>query len=184
MRRRSVVAAAALIAAFALVGMPGPAWSRGTSATRALTPAAFTSVIIPADALALDAPGVSGDAPGTTLEAAADIPYVQHGTAPAGPDTRPAVAQPDVASAKAWKPARDTITGWASFYDSGTTAMRLPRGTVIRICGKGGCIQRTVTDYGPASGTGRVIDMYRPDFFKVCGCGSWSGTTKVTISVY
>ena len=61
--------------------------------------------------------------------------------------------------------------------------MRLPRGTVVRICGDGGCIQRTVTDYGPQKPS-RIIDMYRPDFFKVCGCPSWSGTTKVTVSVY
>ena len=61
--------------------------------------------------------------------------------------------------------------------------MRLPRGTLVRICGKGGCIQRTVTDYGPQKPS-RVVDMYRPDFFKVCGCPSWSGTTKVTVSIY
>jgi hypothetical protein len=61
--------------------------------------------------------------------------------------------------------------------------MRLPRGTVVRICGAGGCIQRTVTDYGPVKKI-RVVDMYRPDFFQICGCGSWSGTTKVTVSVY
>jgi len=26
--------------------------------------------------------------------------------------------------------------------------------------------------------------MFRPDFFEICGCGSWSGTTEVTIQVY
>jgi len=80
---------------------------------------------------------------------------------------------------------RFTISGAASFYDHGTTAMRdVPRGTTIVICGRGGCVQTVVSDYGPARYTGRVIDMYRPDFFKVCGCGWWSGTTQVTVRVY
>jgi hypothetical protein len=26
--------------------------------------------------------------------------------------------------------------------------------------------------------------LYRPDFFKICGCPSWSGVTKVTVHVY
>ena len=62
--------------------------------------------------------------------------------------------------------------------------MRIPRGTVIVICGDGGCIERVVTDYGPSKAGGRIVDMYRPDFFKICGCGWWSGTTEVTIKVY
>jgi hypothetical protein len=187
MRRKSVVATAALIAALALVGLPGPAWSRGTSAIRELAPAAFTSVTLNANALALDAPGVSGDAPDTEaspLEVAAEAPYVEFGVAPSAPVTRPAVDQPESAAGKDWKPGRKTLKGFASFYDAGTTAMRLPRGTLVRICGKGGCITRTITDYGPATGSGRIVDMYRPDFFRICGCSSVSGTTKVTISVY
>ena len=48
--------------------------------------------------------------------------------------------------------------------------MRLPRGTVVRICGDGGCIQRTITDYGPVARNGRIVDLDRPDFFRVCGC--------------
>ncbi len=82
-----------------------------------------------------------------------------------------------------WKPARSTVTGTATFYDAGTTAMRLPAGTVIRVCGAGGCLERTVEDYGPF-GSGRVIDLYRPDFFAICGCPSTSGTAKVTVYVY
>ena len=62
--------------------------------------------------------------------------------------------------------------------------MRLARGTVVVICGNGGCIERTITDYGPSAKSGRVIDLYRPDFFLVCGCQPWSGTTEVTIKVY
>ena len=68
---------------------------------------------------------------------------------PDGPTARPKVTQPRSRSGSAWKPAKYKLNGYATFYDYGTTAMRLPRGTVVRICGDGGCIQRTVTDYGP-----------------------------------
>jgi hypothetical protein len=184
MRRRSVVAAAALIAALALAGLPVPAGSRQSAVTRDLQPAAFTSVIIPADAPALRAWGTADDALAPMPAAAEDPPYVEPGTAPTVPASRPSVDQPDASRREAWKEPRRVITGFASFYDNGTTAMRLPRGTVVRICGDGGCIERTITDYGPVNRNGRVIDLYRPDFFKICGCASWSGTTKVTVSVY
>ena len=61
--------------------------------------------------------------------------------------------------------------------------MRLPRGTVVKICGKGGCIVRVVNDYGPQKKS-RVVDLYRPDFFAICGCPSYAGTTQVTVYVY
>jgi len=185
MRRRSVVAMAALIAAFALVGLPGPAGSHTQSATQGLQAASLTSVIIPAD----DAPahrawGLSSDAAAAAPAQAADETYVETGRAPAAPASRPTVSQPAAKAGSAWKEPKSVMTGFASFYDNGTTAMRLPRGTIIRICGAGGCIERTVTDYGPRAGTSRIIDMYRPDFFKICGCSSVSGTTKVTVSIY
>ena len=182
MRRNSVVAAVALIAALALAGLPAPVGSRQPTAVPDLQPAAFTSVIVPADAPALEARGLTEVAP--AADALADAPYVVGGAAPEAPDTRPTVDQPEAKRSSAWKPPKRTIRGFASFYDNGTTAMRLPRGTVVRICGDGGCIQRTITDYGPTKRGGRLIDMYRPDFFKICGCGSWSGTTKVTVSIY
>jgi hypothetical protein len=28
------------------------------------------------------------------------------------------------------------------------------------------------------------VDLYRPDFFAICGCGWYAGTTWVTVSVY
>jgi hypothetical protein len=184
MRRRSVVATVALIATFALVGLPVPSGSRAISATRDLQPAAFTSVIIPADASALSAWGNFGDASEPAAAETADQPYAELGDAPAAPAARPKVDQPTAKAGEAWKRPKRTMSGSASFYDNGTTAMRLPRGTVVRICGDGGCIERTITDYGPTKRGGRLIDMYRPDFFKICGCGSWSGTTKVTVSIY
>ena len=35
----------------------------------------------------------------------------------------------------ALKPPRYTMSGYATFYANGTTAMRLPRGTTVIICG-------------------------------------------------
>ena len=62
--------------------------------------------------------------------------------------------------------------------------MRLPRGTVVVICGDGGCIERVVNDYGPQK-QDRIVDLYRPDFFAICGCARGSpATTKVTVYVY
>ncbi|HEX8026703.1 MAG TPA: hypothetical protein VF484_10910, partial [Candidatus Limnocylindrales bacterium] len=57
-------------------------------------------------------------------------------------------------------------------------------GSVVVICGDGGCIERVVNDYGPAASTGRVIDLYKPDFVQVCGCAASHGLTDVTIKVY
>jgi hypothetical protein len=88
-----------------------------------------------------------------------------------------------VDAASVLKPPRYTLSGYATFYDNGTTAMRLPRGTIVVICGGGGCIQRVVTDYGPVKES-RIVDLYRPDFFRICGCPSWSGTSWVTVKVY
>jgi hypothetical protein len=182
MRRRAVVAVAALIAAFALIGLPVPVGSRSPSPARDLQAAAFTMLTIPADAPAPSAPGALDPA----FRAAGflgDAGLVEPGSAPRAPSKRPAVALPGVSAAKDWKPPIYSMTGWASFYDAGTTAMRLPAGTVIRICAAAGCIERTVTDYGPQSAS-RIIDLYRPDFFAICGCAAWSGLTRVTVSIY
>jgi hypothetical protein len=183
MRRRTVVATAALIAALALAGLPVPAGSRTPSTTRALEPAAFSTVTIPAGALAQLDPGMLDPAQRSAGYLADGTTFAEPGTAPDGPTSRPRVAQPTSQAGRAWKTPKATIKGYASFYDNGTTAMRLPQGTVVRICGQGGCIERTVTDYGPQKPS-RIVDMYRPDFFRICGCASWSGTTWVTVSIY
>ena len=187
MRRRSIVAIAALIVAFAMVGLPAPAGSTAPSTVREPAPEAFTSVTVPA-VVAFD--GVSGTsgtgsaADGTaTGRLEATTSFVEPGVAPAVPTSRPRVDQPLAASGEGWKEARQVLHGQATFYDHGTTAMRLPRGTIVRICGAGGCIERVVNDYGPQKKS-RVVDLYRPDFFAVCGCGSWNGVTDVTVYVY
>ena len=183
MRRRTVVAAAAIIAAFALAGLPVPAGSRTPSATRALDLAADTLVPIPANAAALGATDVPGAGARPASYVGADAAFLEPGAAPDGPTSRPHVAQPVVPGGSQWKPPKSKLSGYATFYDNGTTAMRIAAGTLVRICGPGGCIVRTVNDYGPQKPS-RVVDMYRPDFFKICGCPSFSGTVWVTVSIY
>ncbi len=102
------------------------------------------------------------------------------------PSDRPAVTQPKASVASDWKPPRYTISGWATWYSNGTTAMRLPRGTVVVICGDGGCVERTVNDYGPMAGHRpvRIVDLMPADFVRTCGCGLGTGTQYVTVRVY
>ena len=74
--------------------------------------------------------------------------------------------------------------GSRRFYDNGTTAMRLPRGTVVRICGDGGCIQRTVTDYGPAEASRGSSTCTGPTSSRSAAARRGPGTTRVTVSIY
>lgn len=185
MRPSQTVARAALTAALALAALPGLVGSHQPTPNRPVDAALFEHVTLAntppgaaAGSFVLDETGLSDG----TLSAGE--PFAE-----AGPDAVAAVPDraPQLQAASEswdWKPARSTITGFASFYDNGTTAMRLPRGTVVVICGAGGCIERVINDYGPSKKGGRIIDMYRPDFFRICGCGWWSGTTTVTVRVY
>jgi hypothetical protein len=178
-----VVAIAAIMAAVALTGLPAPAGSETRTPPRTLQAATLTSVTIPASVTTPRVDGSSALAPIPDGGALQEAVFVEPGRAPKIPARRGRVAQPESASSSAWKAPRFSLSGTATFYDHGTTAMRLPRGTVVRICGPGGCIQRTVTDYGPQKSS-RIVDLYRPDFFRVCGCPSWSGTAEVTVAVY
>jgi len=175
-----------LITALALVALPGLAGSRAPSSIEPLPVSAFQSLPVPAN----DARSVPSIGPLDSAFRSAGVvtqadTFIEPGGAPqfVGPTHRVTVNQPQPGAGTAQKPPKYTLTGAATFYDNGTTAMRLPRGTVVVICGGGGCIERTVTDYGPTR-TDRVVDLYRPDFFAICGCASWSGTTTVTVSVY
>lgn len=183
MRRRMVVAGAALIAAFALAGLPAPAGSRSPSTGGDLQPADFTSLTISADAPAQRALGLPDAAARSEGYVTGIDAFSEPGKAPKAPASRPVVKLPAAAPGFTWKPAKYEISGWATFYDNGTTAMRIPRGSVVRICGKGGCIERVVNDHGPQKPS-RIVDLYRPDFFAICGCGWWEGTTWVTVGVY
>jgi hypothetical protein len=174
-----------LIAALALVALPGLAGSRVPSPLEPLPASAFQPLSVPANnarsTLKIDPLDAAHVAAGSLAE---DASFIEPGAAPkTGPTARATINQPDPSSAFARKPPRYTLTGIATFYDNGTTAMRLPRGTVVIICGDSGCLERVVNDYGP-SRQSRIVDLYRADFFDICGCPWWSGTTTVTISVY
>jgi len=186
MRPSRTVARAALIAALAAAALPGLVGSHEPSPAPVIDAALFQQVNLATkrdrpvtEDFFLDAAGLSAGALGL-----AD-PFGERGASdPAPADERANPALPAAKASSSWKTPRYTMTGSASFYDNGTTAMRIPRGTTVVICGRGGCIERKINDYGPAAYTGRIIDMYRPDFFAICGCGWWSGTTSVTIRVY
>jgi hypothetical protein len=174
-----------LTAALALVALPGLVGSRGSTPIEPVPASAFQQLSVLANDPGsmpsiepLDAAHVSADliAPGA--------PIVERGGGgDSGPTTRAGLNQPDAGAASIRKPAKYTLSGGATFYDNGTTAMRLPRGTIVVICGDGGCIERVVNDYGPQKKS-RVVDLYRPDFFAICGCGWYAGTTQVTVYVY
>ena len=186
MRPSRTVAGVALTAALALGSLPGLVGARQTSPEQPIDAAAFQQVILatlgnrPLEATASFDPAVGSAGllgPATS--------FVDAGQAQAAPVDRVSVSLPSSSAAWSWKPPKWTLSGTASFYDNGTTAMTaVPRGTTIVICGAAGCIQRVVNDYGPAKSTGRIIDMSRPDFFQICGCGWWSGLTQVTVKVY
>jgi hypothetical protein len=186
--RLKFVACAVLSAALALVAAPGIVGSRTPSPVRAIEAAAFqplqndasgvtTSVVAAADPALRSA---------NALDASARFAEPLPG-APAISLARVAVrSQPIPGFTATIKPPKHTLKGVASFYDNGTTAMRLPAGTIIRVCGARACLDRVVNDWGPSAAITptRIIDMYRPDFFAVCGCPSWSGLSQVTVSIY
>lgn len=174
-----------LTTALALVALPGLAGSRAPGALEPVPAGAYQPLSIPASdpVSTLSIAGLDGGH--RSLGAVHALsPFVEPGEAPeAGLTGRTRVDQPEPGSGSERKPAKSTLRGDATFYDNGTTAMRLPRGTVVIICGAGGCLERVVNDYGP-TGPGRIVDLYRPDFFEICGCPSWSGVTDVTVYVY
>jgi len=182
-----MVAGAALTAALALVALPGIVGSAGPDPATVLDPSAFQSLSIPAVSTAElavepldDARASAGGIDGVSV-------LTEPGRAPLPVVTgRPRVSLPTLAAGNALKPPRYKISGYATFYANGTTAMRLPRGTTIIVCGAGGCLERVINDYGPVYNptNQRIIDLYTPDFFSVCGCPSWAGTTWVTVSIY
>ena len=185
-----------LTAALALVALPGLVGSRAPSPIEPITASEFQLLTIPANESRstlsigrLDAAYLSA----ATIESNARI--AEPGVPQRDTTSREAVHQPWAAASSSNKAPpgalggtihgspKYTLSGGATFYDNGTTAMRLPRGTTVKICGPGGCIVRVVNDYGPQKKS-RVVDLYRPDFFRICGCPSYAGTTHVTVYVY
>jgi hypothetical protein len=183
-RPTRLVAGAALTAALALVAAPGITGSRTPHPPSAIDPTAFQPIRILANAAAAVPVAPLDPGANSAGRVDADAVFVTLGSEPKRVVGRPAVRQPASTAGSAQKPPRYQISGVATFYGNGTTAMRLPRGTTVIICGGGGCVERVVNDYGPTAGTNRIVDLYTPDFFQICGCPSWSGTTTVTVSVY
>ncbi len=78
-----------------------------------------------------------------------------------------------------------TQSGIASTYGpgyDGLTAARAPRGTVLQICGPGGCATRTVNDYGPDPDVfpERIVDLDVATFELVCAASWRMGLCNVT----
>lgn len=110
--------------------------------------------------------------------------FIEPGAPPdTGPTGRAGVRQPIPDARSARKPPRHTLRGEATFYDHGTTAMRLPRGRSVIICVAGGCIERVVNDYGPQTA---VADRgsVSARFLRDLRCPSWVGVVDVTVHVY
>ncbi len=186
-RPRKLIAGAVFTAALALVAAPGLASSRTPAPYEPVPAAALQALTIDANAGSTDSIVAFDAAYDSAGHLAKDAVFAEAGPAGsivAATVLKRDVAQPDPSARRVIKPPLYTLRGKATFYDNGTTAMRLPRGTIIRVCGAGGCLERTITDYGPVAGTNRIIDLYRPDFFRICGCASWSGVTDVTVAVY
>ena len=174
-----------LTAALALVALPGLAGSRAPTVPEPIPAGAFEQLQVPANEQRSSVSiGVLDDAHVSAAALSDETSIVEPGeTGTAGPTRRASADQRNASAGSIRKPAKYTLKGFATFYDNGTTAMRLPRGTVVVICGGGGCIERVVNDYGPQKKT-RVVDLYRPDFFAICGCPWFAGTTTVTVYVY
>lgn len=174
-----------LTAALALVALPGLAGSRAPRPLEPVPAGAFQPLAVTASdtrsALSIAGLERAHVSAGVLTEGTA---LIEPGMAPdTGPSGRARVHQPDADSTSVRKKPKYTLHGEATFYDAGYTAMRLPRGTTVIVCGDGGCLTRTVNDYGPQKPS-RIIDLYRPDFFRICGCPSWSGVVDVTVYVY
>ena len=185
---RKVVVAGTVTAVLALVTFPGLVGSRTPSAIQPVGESAFTT-ITPASVSSSTYTGTPVLDPiyrsAGSLDSGSMI--VESGaTDEASTKTTAPIAIPAVAAGSEIRPPLYKITGRASWYDNGTTAMRLPRGTVVRICGAGGCVERTITDYGPAAyfRPARIADLMPSDFRAVCGCSTGTGVTQVTVSVY
>ncbi|MEP6638586.1 MAG: hypothetical protein ABJC39_04485, partial [Chloroflexota bacterium] len=179
-----LVVGSVLTAALALVALPGLVGSRVPNLIEPIPAGAFQPLPVQQGPRSMPSIGPLDGAHLSASSITAQTPIVERPQA-GGPASaaRATVNQPDPDPGSVRRPPRSTLTGFATFYDNGTTAMRLPRGTLVVICGNGGCIERVVNDYGPQKPS-RVVDLYRPDFFAVCGCPSFAGTTTVTVYIY
>jgi hypothetical protein len=176
---------AVLTAALALAALPGLVGSRTPSPDQQVPAAAFRSIIVASEDGAPERIRPMDAAYRSDGYMTASTTLVEPAAEQAPAPRRPKLSQPTTSAGSDWKPPRYAVSGIATWYDNGTTAMRLPRGTVVVVCGAGGCVQRTVTDYGPAGrNSPRIVDLMPGDFTAVCGCSLGKGTQRVTVRVY
>ena len=74
--------------------------------------------------------------------------------------------------------------GWAvPSLGASYLAVRLPRGTLVSVCGPGDCWTTHTTDYGPSSRIrpARVADIAVGQWQRVCGMSPSRGLCRVTI---
>ena len=180
-----MVVGCALTATLALVALPGLAGSRAPHPIEPLPAGAVQPLRAPASQdPTVSALGLLDDAFVSEGAVSSSDRFIERGAAPkTGATHRVRVNQPEGSAGSSRKPAKYSLKGTATFYNEGLTAMRLPRGTTVIACGAGGCVERIITDYGPQTPS-RIIDLDKKDFFAICGCPSWSGTTQVTVYVY
>ena len=186
-RRKGLVAGAVLTVALALGALPGVTGSPTRTPVGPLPVAAFQAI---RSAASLDRSSSLTIGPLDAAHRSAgriDLTTVliEPGSA-AAPAARPRVSQPAAVPIAVRKPLpkpKAVLRGLASWYVNGTTAMRLPFGTHVRICGRGGCINRVVTDWGPARYLrSRIVDLDPADFVRVTG--RWLGKGLAVVAVY
>ena len=187
MRPRTLVVGLALTASLALVALPGLTGSR---ASRPSEPVPVGALQPLPDSGGGSRHAITVDGLDTAFvgegAVSLDATFIEPGEAPkSGPTTRPRARPARRHPAIGPQACEVHAHGHGHLLRRpGTTAMRLPRGTIVIICGGGGCVERVINDYGPPRAASRIVDLYKPDFFDICGCPSWSGTTKVTVYVY
>jgi hypothetical protein len=173
-----------LTAALAVVALPGHVGSSTPSPDRPIPVAALQTLRIDAsEDRSSSTIGLFDPAYQSASALTPDTRIVERPLDAAPVPARTVVKLPKAQSAWAYKPARYTLAGQATWYGNGTTAMRLPFGTIVVICGAGGCVERTVTDWGPQRAS-RVVDMAPADFVRTCGCSLGTGIQNVTVRVY
>jgi hypothetical protein len=146
----------------------------------ALAIATVVAVLLLAPTPRSDArPGAPGPVSGERLIGAPATAPSRSGTASLGSvsavgSDAPYPADPPLSAAGAPQP----LTGTANFarpsHGADYLAMRLPRGTVVTICGAGGCWVGVVNDFGPVEATGDIADIALVKFARICG---WSIAT-------
>lgn len=93
------------------------------------------------------------------------------GTGPA-PSAAPATPKPSPAPRPTGRigSAIAASRGTASWgYGWSGVVTRFPRGTRIRVCGALGCWSGRSVGYGPQASTGRIADLSRAVFARICG---------------